>query len=88
MQITITADDEEVQEGTFPTRVGMNRRIQTSILLGDNVPHARGDEPVLRVSANASRVRSPRAWGQREKGGHAVIVRHIVLFVGSMQGAD
>ena len=35
-------------EFTFPTHVGMNRRVENEKLQGYNVPHTRGDEPKMK----------------------------------------
>ena len=47
----------------FPTRVGMNRWTGVTTPLTVTVPHASGDEPMVRLTHEQLALCSPREWG-------------------------
>ncbi len=47
----------------FPTGVGMNRHSDQCQHQKNNVPHRRGDEPVIASPTTIVPVCSPQAWG-------------------------
>ncbi len=51
------------QMQAFPTPVGMNRNIGTTGDIIGCVPHACGDEPIMRHVVEPQYQRSPRLWG-------------------------
>ncbi len=47
----------------FPTRVGMDRRLDSSACHIASFPHARGDGPLVGPPPAVLKEFSPRAWG-------------------------
>ena len=47
----------------IPTRVGMDRAMDTRVSASQRNPHARGDGPSTMSNASSTASKSPRAWG-------------------------
>ncbi len=52
-----------VENGPFPTSVGMIRGARAARTPMRSVPHERGDDPSRVLIPELEAIRSPRAWG-------------------------
>jgi len=47
----------------FPTHVGMNRDPGSQVKVTGDVPHTRGDEPLIEQQLELNKICSPHTWG-------------------------